>query len=198
MILFEFTRSWFTPTLLSETYLETQYLPCCVAFFPYRSWSPAKFLLPDSTRRTISNVQFLRLLRKLFHSLQLDLKDSWSEKVPFFFLRSYSTRSDVSNSVWCSLAIKRECHIVASIEVDLSYYSAVCTQRGRGHGALALVFGRTAIHSLKDYFVRPVDASEKTCWSSQQLNPPCCQLIEKHQISCQLGGETNFQKTAWL
>ena len=43
--------------------------------------------------------------------------------------------------------------MVASRQVEIPYYRAVGRQRGRGFGALAQVFGRTAIPFLRKYVV---------------------------------------------
>ena len=43
--------------------------------------------------------------------------------------------------------------MVASRQVEIPYYRAVGRQRGRGFGALAQVFGRTAISFLRKYNV---------------------------------------------
>ena len=43
--------------------------------------------------------------------------------------------------------------MVASRQVELPYYRAVEGQRGRGFGALAQVFGRTAIPFVRKYIV---------------------------------------------
>ena len=43
--------------------------------------------------------------------------------------------------------------MVASKQVELPIYRGVSRQRGRGFGALAQVFGRTAIPVLRKYFV---------------------------------------------
>ena len=43
--------------------------------------------------------------------------------------------------------------MVASKQVKIPYYRAVGRQRGRGFGALAQVFGRSAIAFLRKYIV---------------------------------------------
>ena len=43
--------------------------------------------------------------------------------------------------------------MVASRQVEIPYYRAVGTQRGRGFGALAQVIGRTAVPFLRKYVV---------------------------------------------
>ena len=43
--------------------------------------------------------------------------------------------------------------MVASRQVEIPYYRGVGRQRGRGFGALAQVFGRTAIPFLREYIV---------------------------------------------
>ena len=43
--------------------------------------------------------------------------------------------------------------MVASRQVEITYYRGVGRQRGRGFGALAQVFGRTAIPCLRKYIV---------------------------------------------
>ena len=43
--------------------------------------------------------------------------------------------------------------MVASRQVEIPYYTGVVRQRGRGFGALAQVYGRTAIPILRKYIV---------------------------------------------
>ena len=43
--------------------------------------------------------------------------------------------------------------MVASNKLELPYYKGIGRQRGRGFGALAQVFGRTAIPFLRKYIV---------------------------------------------
>ena len=43
--------------------------------------------------------------------------------------------------------------MVASRQVEIPYYRGVGRQKGRGFGALAQRFGRTAIHFLHKYVV---------------------------------------------
>ena len=43
--------------------------------------------------------------------------------------------------------------MVASRQVEIPFYRAIGRQRGRGFGALAQIFGRTAIPFLRKYIV---------------------------------------------
>ena len=103
--------------------------------------------------QTFSNLQFIPLLKNSFHSIHIDLRDKYCEKIPF-------VSGGITRFV---LMFRRKCNIhfqqiryykmVASRQVEIPYYRAAGRQRGRGFGALAQVIGRTAIHFLREYGV---------------------------------------------
>ena len=101
--------------------------------------------------QTISNLQFRPLLKNLFHSIHIDLRDTSGKKIPF-----------VSVGITCLVLMFRNVsnihfsHIryykmVASRQVEIPYYRGVGRQRGRCFGALAQVIGRTGIPFLRKY-----------------------------------------------
>ena len=103
--------------------------------------------------QTFSNLQFRPLLKNSFHSIHIDLRDTSGEKIPFVSVgitRLVLMFRKVSNIHFYHI---RYYKMVASRQVEIPYYRAVGRQRGRGFGALAQVFGRTAIPFLRKYVV---------------------------------------------
>ena len=103
--------------------------------------------------QTFSNLQFRPLLKKSFHGIHIDLRDTSGEKIPFVSVgitRLVLMFRNVSNIHFKHI---RYYKMVASRQVEILYYRAVGRQRGRGLGALAQIIGRTAIPFLRKYVV---------------------------------------------
>ena len=103
--------------------------------------------------QTFSNLQFRPLLKNSFHSIHIELRDTSGEKIPFVSVgitRLVLMIRKVSNIHFEHI---RYYKMVASRQVEISYYRAVGRQTGRGFGALAQVIGRTAIPFLRKYVV---------------------------------------------
>ena len=103
--------------------------------------------------QTFSNLQFRPLLKKCFHSIHIDLRDTSGEKIPFVSVGS--TRLVLMFRKVSSIHFQhiRYYKMVASRQVEIPYYRAVGRQREKGFGALAQVIGRTAIPFLRKYIV---------------------------------------------
>ena len=104
--------------------------------------------------QTFSNLQFRPLLKTSFHSLHIDLRDTFGEKIPFVSVgitRLVLMFRNVSNIHFWHL---RYYKMVASRQVEIPSYRAVGRQRGREFGALAQVIGRNAIPFLRKNVVR--------------------------------------------
>ena len=103
--------------------------------------------------QTFSNLQFRPLLENFFHSIHNDLRDTSGEKMPLVSVgitRLVLMFRKVSSIHFYYI---RYYKMVASRQVEIPYYRAVGGQKGRGFGAHAQVFGRTAIPFLRKYIV---------------------------------------------
>ena len=95
------------------------------------------------------NQQFKKILKNSFHSIKLELRDSYGEKIPF---NSVGVTRAVQKSFRQSFPKLSLQKMVA--DSDLPYFRGYSRQRGRGFGALAQTIGRTAIPFLRRYVVR--------------------------------------------
>ena len=86
--------------------------------------------------------------------------------------------------------------MVASRQVEVPFHRGVGRQRGRGFGALAQVFGRTAIPFLRKYFV---PAAKRVGADLLEFAvPEFAEVVngrKKYQESCKECGKTDFEKT---
>ena len=102
---------------------------------------------------TFSNLQFGPLVKKSFHTLHINLRDTSGEKIPFVSVgitRPVLMIQKASNIHFYS---ERRYKIVDSRQVEIPFQRGVGCRRGRGFGALAKVFGRTVIPFLRNYIV---------------------------------------------
>ena len=103
--------------------------------------------------QTFSNLQFRPLLKTSFQNLHIDLRDPFGQKIPFVsigIIRLVLMYGKVSKIHFYHI---RYYKMVASRQVEISYYRGVGRQKGRGFGALAQVIGRTAIPLLRKYVI---------------------------------------------
>ena len=103
--------------------------------------------------QAFSNLQFRPLLKNSFHYIHIDLGDMSGEKIPLVSVgitRLVLMRKKASNIHFQS---RRRYKMVASSQVEITFFGDVCQQRGWGFSALAQVFGRTAIPILRKYLV---------------------------------------------
>ena len=101
---------------------------------------------------TFSNLQFRPLLKKSFHSIHIDLRDTSGDKVPFVSVGILGLVLMFRKASNIDFLSKRRYKMVASRQVEFPFYRGV-GRRGRGFGALAQVIGRTAIPFLRKYIV---------------------------------------------
>ena len=103
--------------------------------------------------QTFSNRQFRLLLKHSFHSIHIDLRDPFGEKIPIVSVgitRLVLMFSMLSNIHFLHI---RYYEMVASRQVEIPYIREVGRRRGRGFRALAQVIGRTSIQFLRKYVV---------------------------------------------
>ena len=103
--------------------------------------------------QTFSKMQFRPLLKNSFHSIHIDLRDTSGEKIPFVSVGISPLDLMFRKASNIHFYPKRRSKIVASRQVEISFYRGIGRQRGRGFDALAQVTGRTAIPFLRRYFV---------------------------------------------
>ena len=84
--------------------------------------------------------------------------------------------------------------MVSSRQEELPFYRGICGQRGRCFGALARVFGRTAVPSLRKFIVQAAKrmGGEVICCARSCR---CCWWWKKFQDSCKESGKANSEKT---
>ena len=102
---------------------------------------------------TFSKLQFRPLLKNSFHSINIDLRDTSGEKIPFVSVgitRLFLMFRKVYSIQFQHIPYYK---MVASRQVEIPYYRVVARQRGRGFGALAQVIARTAIPFLRKCIV---------------------------------------------
>ena len=91
--------------------------------------------------QTFSNLQFRPLLKDSFHSLNINLRDTSGDKIPFVSVGITRLVLMFRKASKIHFYSKRQHKMVASREVEIPYYRGVGRQRGRGFGALAQVIG---------------------------------------------------------
>ena len=103
--------------------------------------------------QTFSNLQFRPLPKNSFHSIHIDLRDTSGEKIPFVSVGITRLVLIFRKASNIHFSPKRRYKMVASRQVEIPYYRGAGRHRGRGFGALAQVFGRTAIPCFRKYIV---------------------------------------------
>ena len=95
--------------------------------------------------QSFSNVQFRPLLKKSFHSIHIDLRDTSDEEIAFLtsvgITRLVLMFNKTSNILLCP---KRRYKIVASRQIEIPFCRLIGRQRRRGFDALAQNFVGTA------------------------------------------------------
>ena len=115
--------------------------------------------------QTVSNLQLRPLLIKYFHCIRIDLRDVSGEKTPF--VTAGITRLAVTFIKTSNIHFqpKKRYKVVASNQVEIAFDSGFGRQCGWGFGALAQVFGRTAIPFFVNISAQLENASLLTCWN---------------------------------
>ena len=97
-----------------------------------------------------SNLQCRLLLKKFFHSIHIDLRDTSGEKIPFVSVGITRLVLMFRKASNIHFTPKRQYKMFASGHVEIRFNSR---QRGRGFGALAHVIGRSVIPFLRNFIV---------------------------------------------
>ena len=94
--------------------------------------------------QTFSNLQFRPLLKKSFHSIHIDLRDTLAKKLPLVSVGITRLVLRFRKVSSIHLYHIRFYKMVVPRQVEVPYYRAVRRQKGTGFGALAQVIGRSA------------------------------------------------------
>ena len=103
--------------------------------------------------QTFSNLQFRPLLKIVFHSILIDLKNASGGKKLFVSLGIIRFVLMFRKAKNFHLQPKTRYKIVASKQIEIPICRGIGRHRGRVFGALAQVFGRTAIPFLRESVV---------------------------------------------
>ena len=99
------------------------------------------------------HLQLKTLLKNVFHSIKIELRDVKGEKNSFCFRWNYTSCSLFSQDFGQSFLIYTSHEMVAQSSANFPIYRGHARQCGKGFGALAQTLGRTAIPFFKKYVV---------------------------------------------
>ena len=103
--------------------------------------------------QTFSNLQFRQLLKKFFHSIHIDSRDTSGEQTPLVSVDITRLVLMFRKASNIHFQPKKRCTMVAPTQVEIPFYRGNGRQHGRRCGALAQVIWRTATLFLKKYIV---------------------------------------------